>query len=573
MKKRAGYVRLAVATLLVATLLLGGLSFLTLATPTTTQAAPAGFVYRCGIRFCLDGKYFYFAGSNTYDMFTYGDGSSTGSATDIETKFIDKARIDAHFTRLQQDKVTVLRVWMFNHTSWHGFEKQKGVYDEPQFKLFDYIIESAKAHGVRLIPTFENYWPDYGGADTRLSWEGQATGDANRWRFFRKDLCPGCFTSYKNYVNYALNRVNHYSNIAYKNDPTIFAWDLMNEPRYQNASPNEDTTGTTLRAWVDEMAGYIKGIDTNHMVNVGLEAHESRFGFGGNEGNPFVKIHQSPYIDMTSAHLYPTESWANLSLDQSKALIRTWINESHNTIGKPFFMGEFNVHNVDRSAWWQGLYGEMEASGGDGSAFWWYQDHSVDAKFGVLQGASELAAFRQHSTNMQAKNVTVGGTTPTPTPTTGTGTATVLANFEGGNLEGWTGYNQKAGPWSVTEWAANGSYSLKADVNLAGQQTELRSTGGRNFSGKTALKASVKHAPWGTMGSGMTAKIFIKTGSGWTWYSSNAVAINSSSATVLTLNLSGIANLGDVKEIGVEFTSAANSSGSSAVYVDYVTLQ
>jgi hypothetical protein len=178
----------------------------------------AGFVQRCGIHFCLDGHAFYFAGTNDYDMFTYG-----GSYGDTETQYMDKTRIDNHMADLQADKVTVLRLWMFDHESWHGFETAKGVYNDQEFAEFDYIIESAKAHNIRLIPTLENYWEAYGGIDTRLSWEGLAGGQPGRAAFFDRSRCPGCFTQYKNYVNYALNRVNHYSGVKYRDDPTIFA--------------------------------------------------------------------------------------------------------------------------------------------------------------------------------------------------------------------------------------------------------------------------------------------------------------------------------------------------------------
>lgn len=162
-----------------------------------------------------------------------------------------------------------------------------------------------------------------------------------------------------------------------------------------------------------------------------------------------------------------------------------------------------------------------------------------------------------------------GGTSPTPTPVPGTGRT--LYNFEGGSTQGWTGSNISAGPWSVTEWAANGSYALKADVALGARQTVLKLTQDQSLSGNTQLQARVRHATWGSFGSGMVAKLYVKTGSGWTWYDGGSVRIGSST-TVLTLNLSGVANLGAVREIGVEFTSPSDSSGSSAIYVDYVTV-
>jgi mannan endo-1,4-beta-mannosidase len=395
------------------------------------HAADTGFVSRCGIHFCLNGHTYYFAGANTYDVFTYGDGSSTATQDDIENKFMDKAKIDAHMAALQADKVSVLRLWMFSHEQWHGFEPSKGVYNEAEFDLFDYIVQSAIAHNIKLLPALENNWTAYGGIDQRLQWEGLSGGDSNRWMFFNQSKCPGCFTQYKNYVNHVLNHVNHYSGVAYKDEPAIFAWELMNEPRYQNATPDENTTGTTLRAWVDTMASYIKGIDSHHMVDAGLEGQQSSYGYGGDAGNPFVYIQQSPYIDFTSAHPYPTESWANLTLAQTQTLIDKWVSDSHNLVGKPFVMGEYNVQGVDRSAWWTGMQGEIEKDGGDGDLFWWYEGGptDVDPTYGVMQGASELAVFRQHSANMQAKSGTVG-TTPTPTtptPTTPTPSPTASA--------------------------------------------------------------------------------------------------------------------------------------------------
>jgi Cellulose binding domain/Cellulase (glycosyl hydrolase family 5) len=396
--------RIRLALLAAVLTLLGGVA---VSLAHTASAATDGFVSRCGVHFCLNGKTYYFAGANTYDVFTYG-----GSYGDTETQYMDKTRIDNHFAELQSDGVSVLRLWMFDHESWHGFESSKGVYNDQEFAEFDYIIQSAKAHNIRLIPTLENYWEAYGGIDTRLSWEGLGTGQSNRWRFFNKTACPGCFTQYKNYVSHALNRVNHYSNVAYKDDPTIFAWDLMNEPRYEGQG-TESTSGTTLRAWVDEMGAYIKGIDSNHMVYAGIEGHQSKYGFGGDEGNPFVYLQQSPYIDFTSAHPYPNEGWANLTLDQTITLINAWNSDSVNLVGKPFFLGEFNTMGVDRSTWWTSIYNDIESQDIAGSAFWWYPDPSAGGdNYAVKHGAPELSVFKAHSARMVTKS---GGTPASPT--------------------------------------------------------------------------------------------------------------------------------------------------------------
>lgn len=63
-----------------------------------------------------------------------------------------------------------------------------------------------------------------------------------------------------------LNRVNRFTGVAYKNDPTIFAFDLINEPRgdYSNAADDIDH-------WVNEMATYAKSMGARQMVTVGEE--------------------------------------------------------------------------------------------------------------------------------------------------------------------------------------------------------------------------------------------------------------------------------------------------------------
>ena len=122
------------------------------------------------------------------------------------------------------------------------------------------------------------------------------------------------------------------------------------------------------------------------------------------------------------------------------------------------------------------------------------------------------------------------------------------------------------------QWAAHGSYGLKADVSLASSgQYYLYKDGSFNLSGKSTLSDTVQTATWGSW-AGAQAKLYVKTGSGWQWFDGGSVSINSS-GTTLTLNPAGVANLGDVREIGVQFLSGSGASGTSSIYADYLTVQ
>ena len=297
-----------------------------LASP-VAQAADSrdSFVTRCGIRFCLDGRAFYFAGTNTYDVFTFGFDWLPGE------QYVDKPRIDAHMARLQADGVTVLRLWMFSHEDWQGFEAQEGVYTEEEFILFDYVMKSARDHFIRLIPVFENYWEAYGGIDKRLPWEGLPGGQANRWRFFNRQQCPGCFTQYKNYVQYALSRTNFFTGVRWINDPTVLAWELMNEPRYQDATPNENTTGTTLRAWVDEMGQFVKSLDPQPPARHRPGGPADRVRLRRRRRQP-VRLH--PPVPVHRLRLRPHVPDRGLgrasNFASARALLRRWISDAHN---------------------------------------------------------------------------------------------------------------------------------------------------------------------------------------------------------------------------------------------------
>ncbi|GIQ67527.1 beta-mannosidase [Xylanibacillus composti] len=150
----------------------------------------------------------------------------------------------------------------------------------------------------------------------------------------------------------------------------------------------------------------------------------------------------------------------------------------------------------------------------------------------------------------------------------------ILHDFEI-DVEGWQAVNASGGPWVTDEWAASGSQSLKADIPLGSEiNVELKSTANRDFSGLSALKAQVKQASWGDAGSGIKAKLFVKTGAGWAWADSGEASLNSDSGTELTIDLTAVSDLDQVKEIGIEIIVPADSADDvTAVYVDHVVLE
>lgn len=383
----------------------------------TTPVTKSGFVSANGTNFYLDGKPFYFAGANAYDLFTAGDSSSDSSIEDICNKYMDQKLIDSRFAAMQEAGVKVVRTWGFSTESWHGFEKAPGKYEEAQFMLFDYIMASAAKHDIKVIITLENYWEAYGGIDAKLRWAGLNGGQhKDRAKYFTNEQCK---QYYKDYAEHFINRTNYFTGVKYKDDPTIFAWDLMNEPRYQDVSADESKNGTTLRKWVDEMAGYIKSLDPNHMVCVGIEGHGTEYNFGGDEGNPFVYIQQSPYIDFCSAHPYPDEYWAALTPEQNADLMRQWIKDAHEKVGKPFFVGEFNVHSslpYDKyEAYWRSVFDVIDEEGAGGGLMWEFNYRQL-SHFSVQPGDKILTYFKQHSDKMAAKTEQNPAPTISPSP-------------------------------------------------------------------------------------------------------------------------------------------------------------
>ncbi|KAH9540349.1 hypothetical protein CY35_14G000400 [Sphagnum magellanicum] len=134
--------------------------------------------------------------------------------------------------------LTVCRTWAFNDATYQALQISPGNYDGNVIQALDQVIAVAQQNGVRLLLSLVNNWEDYGGKAQYVVWARKAGQDVSSADDFFTN--PTCCLYYKDHVMAVLTRVNTFTQVQYCNDPTIFAWELMNEPECQ-ADPSGDT--------------------------------------------------------------------------------------------------------------------------------------------------------------------------------------------------------------------------------------------------------------------------------------------------------------------------------------------
>src|SRR5450759_547260 len=344
-----------------------------------THAGPGQeFVTRDGASFMLDGKTFAFDGTNTYRPMLSGN------------EIIDKimaATADNHFR--------VLRTWAFNdigqqdgtdsvdkfNTSmyFHDWDGKQPAFNDGEDGLqrLDYVIASASKHNVKLILPLVNNWGAFGGMDQYVLWAGLT---------YHSDFYTDAKVRqwYKDWATHLLNRVNTVTGVKYKDDPTIMAWELANEPRCGasgalKASP--DCKTDTITAWAKEMSTFVRSVDGNHLIGLGDEGFmcdkaATAWTMACSQGTDPRAIAALPDIDVVGLHLYPDFS------KHDPAWSVDYINK-HLAIGtelkKPVFLGEYGWKDTStRNAVFKQWLDAFKAGGGDGANFWMMQPRDKD---------------------------------------------------------------------------------------------------------------------------------------------------------------------------------------------------
>lgn len=203
--------------------------------------------------------------------------------------------VKAQLDKAAANGLNVVRSFAFGTTEGFGLQTKPGEYNEKAFKALDFVIDEAGKRGLKLILAVANNWDDantdekrragantdnkfaYANAAGKLSFvNGRVVGED---AFFTD---PTAKKLYKNHLEALANRVNSINGKKYKDDPTIMAWNLINEPRC------ESPAGCGMQEWVAEMAPYMKQVDPNHLVTIGADGFYSAASCLADKYNPFL---------------------------------------------------------------------------------------------------------------------------------------------------------------------------------------------------------------------------------------------------------------------------------------------
>jgi mannan endo-1,4-beta-mannosidase len=292
-----------------------------------------------------------------------------------------------------KDGVHVGRVWAFGESDADApgwlrdsflFRAGPDGWVEAGPKHLDRVIAAAGRAGVKLIVTLANNWGDYGGVPRYLRWAGVRTegvyGAEDR---FYSD--PKMKAWYRAHLDRLLKRRNAVTGVPYRDDPTILAWELMNESTVSSSAGAD-----ARRAWIAEMAGAIHELDHHHLVTPGVSVYRTE-----SERRDWLAVCKLPEVDFCDAHIYPEDLLKNRDTALLEAALDDVVQLAHHVAGKPLVLGEFGIHGDDDGNWdhqtrgyWMGrILERLRFDGAAGGIVWLYQPAGgADRRHGISVG-------------------------------------------------------------------------------------------------------------------------------------------------------------------------------------------
>ncbi len=242
-----------------------------------------------------------------------------------------------------------------------------GEYNEDLWIGLDVLLTEIAKRDMTAVMVMGNFWTWSGGFPQYLKWSGQGDipfpqDEGYSWQDFT-DYSKQFYTNERaqemmnNHIAKTINRKNSITGTLYKNNPTIMAWQLSNEPRGYDV-PEE------YRAWTRKAAAFIKGLDTNHMVCLGTEGNTPSEGSGIN----VLKDNDNPDIDYITMHIW-AQNWGWFNPTQGEEVFQEAMQKADSywadhvavakKLQKPIVLEEFGIardsssYSTEASTYWR----------------------------------------------------------------------------------------------------------------------------------------------------------------------------------------------------------------------------
>jgi mannan endo-1,4-beta-mannosidase len=222
------------------------------AAPAESPRPTDSFVTRSGARLELAGRGFRFGGANIEWLGLQG----YGPADPAGPRYPNHFEIDDALATARDMGARVVRSQTMGDSVGCAvcIEPELGKFNTAAFEPIDYAIVSARRYGIRLIPTIIGDDARAGGSGcVYLGWRRIAVPNCslvNMAPFWTDETVRA---DVEQHLDAVLNHVNRYTGVAYKDDPTIFGWDLLNG-------------GDSPRPWTRAIVEHLRTIDRRHLV-------------------------------------------------------------------------------------------------------------------------------------------------------------------------------------------------------------------------------------------------------------------------------------------------------------------
>ncbi len=289
-------------------------------------ADATSFVRVVGDRFVRGGSAFRFIGANVAVMHGQAHRAAVASTLDA----------------VRDDGLSVIRIWALGERDaatpeWgrtYAFRMGEEGWVEDSFLHLDRVLALAAERHLGVIIVLANRWADYGGLPQYLRWsedpfdadapDGLARAELGT--FFHSARAQALYLAH---VERVIGRVNTITGRPYADDPTIFAWELVNE-----ISAERRDAGA-LAAFVSTSARRIHALDPRHLVSAGHIGYVTAA-----ERRTWREIESLPEVDFADAHAYPTEHDRVRTIAELDAFVDDHAMLAHAVLHKPLVLGE-----------------------------------------------------------------------------------------------------------------------------------------------------------------------------------------------------------------------------------------